>query len=554
VSARTDTSRNLTEGSLYKPLMLLSLPIVASQLMQVAYNLVNTYWVGHIGPDAIAAVSFAFPLVFLLISLGSGFAIAGTALVAQHRGADQQRQVDHVAGQTITFTALASAALGVVGWILSPWLVSLIGATPGSTIHLWAVQYTRVTFAGVFAMYGFFVFQALLRGWGDTRTPMYLMGFGVLLNAILDPFLIYGFTDNQLLQLLGLPGLQTTLFHLTGFAGFGVEGAAFATLVSRGVAAAVGLGLLFSGRVGIHLSRRNVIPDPTAIAKIVRVGLPASVDQSTRALGMTVVTALVATSGPTAVAAYGIGIRLNSLVFLPAIGLAQGTSTAVGQNLGAGKPERSRKAVLYAAGTLAVVLAFASVVAWFEAGPIVGIFVGAGADRANVIADGVQFLRIIGPTFLFLGVFRVTTSAFRGSGHTTTAMAFTILSLWVFRLPPAYALLAWFGLGASGVWYAIAFSNVLTAVLTFLWFRRGTWASAVIEDERGDPGGGPGPETATTAGAAGEGGTETPAGPTEPEAGETGPAETERSTAGEPETAGTGRTTAGETATGPDRD
>jgi len=472
---------DLVHGDLYKPLMVLSLPIVASQLMQVAYNLVNTYWVGHIGPNAVAAVSFAFPLVFLLISLGSGFAIAGTALVAQYKGAGNQAQVDHVAGQTITFAAVSSVVLGVVGWWLSPWLVTLIGAPPGSDVHLWALQYARVTFVGVFALFGFFMFQALLRGWGDTRTPMYLMAFGVAFNALLDPFLIYGFTDNQLLQLLGLTGLQASLFHLTGFAGLGVEGAAVATLVSRGAGAIIGMGLLFSGRVGIHLALDDVLPDLETLAQIVRIGGPASVDQSTRALGITVLTAIVGLVGPTAVAAFGIGNRLNSLVFLPSIGLAQGTSTAVGQNLGAGQPERSRRAVLYAGGTLVVVLGLLSVVAWVYAEPIVGVFVGPGANRAEVVRIGAQYLRIIGPTFLFLGAFRVTASAFRGSGHTATAMAFTILSLWVFRLPPAYALLAWFGLGTNGIWYAIAFSNVATAVVAFAWFLRGTWATAVID-------------------------------------------------------------------------
>ena len=479
---------DLVNGKLYRPLMVLSLPIVASQLMQVAYNLVNTYWVGHIGPSAVAAVSFAFPIVFLLISLGSGFAIAGTALVAQHKGAGNQERVNHVAGQTITFTVLSSVGLAVVGWFLAPWLVTLIGATPGSNVHLWAVQYTRITFVGVFAMFGFFMFQALLRGWGDTRTPMYLMAFGVVFNALLDPFLIYGFTNNQLFELLGMTGLSATIFHLTGFTGLGVEGAAVATLVSRGVGAVIGMALLFSGRVGIHLTVAEMLPDPTTIRKIVRIGAPASIDQSTRALGITVLTAIVAIAGPTAVAAFGIGNRLNSLVFLPSIGLAQGTSTAVGQNLGAGKPERSKKSVFYAGGTLAVVLALLSVVAWLYAEPIVGVFVGPGVDRAEVIRIGAQYLRIIGPFFLFLGVFRVTASAFRGSGHTTTAMAFTILSLWVFRLPPAYALLSWFHLGTNGVWYAIAFSNVATAVVAFLWFLRGTWAEAVIDDERAPDG------------------------------------------------------------------
>ncbi len=471
---------NLTEGDLFKPLLLLSAPIVASQLMQVVYNLADTFWVGQIGSGAVSAVSYAFPLVFLLISLGTGFSIAGTALVSQNKGAGNHERVNHVAGQTITFTMLSSLVLAVIGYFAAPTLVSLIGATPGSQVYRWTVEFTQTTFLGVFFMFGFFMFQALLRGWGDTKTPMYLMAFGVTLNIILDPFFVYGFTNNLLLETLGLGGLQTALFNATGFTGFGVQGAAIATVLSRGVGAVIGLAILFSGRVGIHLSRDDVIPEPETVRKIIRIGGPASIDMSMRALGITFLTAIVAMAGNPAVAAFGIGNRLNSLVFLPSIGLAQGTTTVVGQNLGANKPERSERAVYYASATLAVVLVCVSIVAFHFAEPLVGVFVGDSKNRAAVVRIGAQYLRIIGPTFLFLGVFRVVTSAFRGAGDTTTAMVFTILSLWVFRIPVAYYLLQ-NGMGAKGVWYAIAFSNTVTAILAFLWFRRGTWKSSEVE-------------------------------------------------------------------------
>jgi Na+-driven multidrug efflux pump len=311
------------------------------------------------------------------------------------------------------------------------------------------------------------------------------------LNVVLDPFFIYGFTDNRLFQLLGVSGLGDALYALTGFGGFGVQGAAIATVLSRGIGAVIGLAVLFTGRVGIHVTPADLRLRAGTVREIVAIGGPASIDQSTRALGQTVLTAVVSLAGPTAVAAFGIGNRLNSLVFLPSIGLAQGTTTAVGQNLGAGRAERSERAVYYSSGLIVAALAAVSVLAWVFAEPVVSLFVGEGTDRAAVVELGVSYLRIIGPTFLFLGVFRVVASAFRGSGNTRTAMGFTVLSLWVFRVPPAYLLsvgttvtlgglsLSVPALGATGVWYAIALSNVATAVLAFLWFRRGTWKEAV---------------------------------------------------------------------------
>jgi putative MATE family efflux protein len=480
---------DLTDGELLKPLLVLSLPIVASQLMQVAYNLADTFWVGQLGQAPVSALSYSWPIVFLVISVAGGFSVAGTTLVSQNKGAGNHDRVNHVAGQTIAFVVLCSAALSVVGFFAAPFLVELIGAAPGTREYALAVEYTRTILLGVFFVFGFFMFQALLRGWGDTTTPMYLMFFGVTLNVLADPFLVLGFQNNLLFEVLGLHGLQQNLYAATGFAGFGVQGAAVATVVSRGIAAVVGMAFLFSGRLGIQLSWTDLRLKLATVRKIVDIGAPASIDQSTRALGITVLTAIVALAGDDAVAAFGIGNRLNSLVFLPAIGLAQGTATVVGQNLGAEQAERAEKAVYYACGIIAVALAGVAAVAFTFAEPIVAVFI---PGEQNVIDIGVQYLTIIAPSFLFLGVFRIVASAFRGSGNTRTAMLFTVLSLWVFRLPPAYILLQYYDMGAAGVFWATAFSNVAVATVAFLWFTRGTWKESVVDGAAAGPGPGPG--------------------------------------------------------------
>ncbi|SIR04903.1 putative efflux protein, MATE family [Haladaptatus litoreus] len=474
---------NLTDGELLKPLLVLSFPIVLSQLMQVAYNLADTFWVGRLGQDAVSALSFSWPLVFLMISVGGGFTVAGTVLVAQNKGAGNHDRVDHIAGQTIAFVTAIAVAFSILGWFLTPTLLSLIGTTPGTQVHAYSVEYTRTIFLGVFFMFGFFIFQALLRGWGDTKTPMYLMAFGVVINVVLDPFFILGFQDNPLFGYIGMRGLEATLFDATGFTGFGVQGAAFATVLSRGVGAVVGFALLFSGRVGIHLSLDDLRLRAESVKKIVQIGGPTSVEQSTRALGITAMTALVALAGTDAVAAFGIGNRLTSLVFLPALGLAQGTETVVGQNLGAEKIERAKRAVYLATGIIMAVLAVVGTVAYIFAEPITSIFI-TGEGSANVIEIGGEYLRIVGPTFIGIGVFRIISGGFRGSGSTRVAMVLSILSLWVFRLPPAYALVEWYDMGSTGIWYGIALSNVLTAIVAAAWFLRGTWTDSVVESSK----------------------------------------------------------------------
>ncbi|MFC4357484.1 MATE family efflux transporter [Halobium salinum] len=487
----------LTEGKLLKPMLVLAVPIVLSQMMQVAYNLADTFWVGRVGREAVAALSFSWPLVFLMISVGGGFTVAGTVLVAQNKGAGNDERVDHVAGQTIAFVTVVGVAFSILGWFLAPTLLPLIGTTPGTVVHELSVEYTRTIFLGVFFMFGFFIFQALLRGWGDTKTPMYLMALGVVINVVLDPFLILGFEGNPLFSLVGLGGLQSSLLAATGFTGMGVQGAAVATVVSRGIGAAVGFFLLFSGRVGIELTLDDLLLKRETVERIVQIGAPSSVEMSMRALGVTAMTALVAYAAVSVsdvgagapakdavVAAFGIGSRLTSLVFLPAIGLSQATETVVGQNLGAEKPERSKRGVFYGVGMLALGLSVVSVVFYVFAEPIVSVFI-TGGDAAAVVAVGVEYLHIIAPTFVFMGAFNVVNGGFRGSGSTRTAMAFSILSLWLFRIPPAFLLVEFFGWGPEAVWYAIAFSNVATLVVAGAWFLRGTWTEGVVDVTRG---------------------------------------------------------------------
>ena len=476
---------NVTDGALIKPLLVLSLPIVLTNMLQVAYNLADTYWVGRLGQDAVSALSFSWAIVFLLITLAAGFTVAGTVLVAQNKGAGNLDRISEVAGQTIAFVVGLSVIFSIVGYVLAPWLLQLIGAAPGTEVFRLSLDYTRTMFLGIPFVFAFFIFQSLLQGWGDTKTPLYLMLLGVVLNVIIDPFLILGFRDNLLFEVAGLTGLQASLFEATGFAGLGVQGAAVATIASRGVGAVVAIGLLLSGRVGIHLAPRDFLPTRRTVRKIVRIGAPASIEMSTQSLGVTVVTALVALASAEAVAAFGIGTRVTSLVVLPALGLARGTETVVGQNLGARQPDRAKRAVFASAGLVAVVLLAVSVAVYLQAAAIVSIFI-TGEDAATVVATGADYLRIVGATYVFLGVFYVIQGAYRGSGSTRLAMVFGVVGLILLRIPPAYALLTWFDMGATGVWYGIAGANVLMVAVSGAYFLRGTWTDGVIEHELPD--------------------------------------------------------------------
>lgn len=476
-----DRSVNVTDGALVKPLIILSLPIVLTNLLQVGYNLADTFWVGRLGQPAVAALSFSWAIVFLVISLSLGFSVAGTVLVAQHKGAGNLDRVGHVAGQTLSLVVLVSLVFSVVGYLLAPWLLQVVGAVPGTEEFEMAVTYTRTMFIGIPFIFSFFIFQSLLQGWGDTRTPLYLMAFGVALNVIVDPFFILGFQDNALFAWFGLQSLESTLFELTGFTGFGVQGAAFATILARGVGAAIGIWLLLSGRVGIELARSDFLPELETIRKIFRIGAPASIEITTKALSVTILTALVAIAGAEAVAAYGIGSRVTSMVVLPALGVARGVETVVGQNLGANQIDRAKRGVAAAIGLVTGTFALFGLGVYLFAELLISVFI-TGMGAATVVGIGAEYLQIVAASYVFLAIFYVIQGGFRGSGSTRLAMVFAFIGFIVLRSLFAYVLAVPLGWGATGIWYGEAISNVLMAILAAAYFLRGTWTDRIVAD------------------------------------------------------------------------
>ncbi|WP_336136555.1 MATE family efflux transporter [Natronomonas amylolytica] len=479
-----DRSVNVTDGDLFKPLLVLSAPIIGSQVLQVAYNLADTFWVGQLGADAVAALSYSWAIVFLMVSVGGGLTTAGTVLVSQHKGAGDFRQSHHVAGQTVSFVTLVAVAFAAAGYVAAPYLLALIGATPGTDPHTFATDYTRVIFLGVVFMFWFFIFDALMRGWGDTRTPLYLMAGSATLNVVLDPFFILGFVDNPLFAWTGTEALQAQLFSLTGFEGFGVMGAAIATVIARFFPAGIGMYLLLFGDVGLSPEPSDFILKVDTVKKILDIGAPTGAEQGLRSGGIAAMTAIIALAGDDAVAAYGIVNRLASLLFLPALGFARGTETVVGQNLGARQPDRAKRAVLLASATVAGVFLVVVALAYPFAESITGVFLPPGeAASETVIEYGAAYIRIAGPAYVFLGVFQITLGGFRGSGSTRTAMLLSVQELWVFRIPLSFVFITVLGWGVIGVWYAVAFSFVVSALTTGAWFLRGDWTDNVVDPE-----------------------------------------------------------------------
>ncbi|MFC6771386.1 MATE family efflux transporter [Halorubrum pallidum] len=491
MSGESISTESITEGSLVGPLFRLAWPIVMIQLLQVTYNVVDTLYLGRLSADAVGAISLAFPLIFLLIAVAGGFTTAGAILVAQYTGADGDQSAGLVAGQTMVTVSVLSVFIGVGGYLYTRPALELLPSDPetAAAVIPLAADYMEVIFAGIPLMFGFFVFSALMRGYGDTRTPMAVMVVSVFLNVLLDPFLIFGFADNPLFQwlasvpivsLLDPMTIQASVLAATGFTGLGIEGAAIATIFSRGVATAIGVWVLFATDLGPTVDLAHLRPDTEFIGDIFRLGLPSSVEQTTSALAMITLTAMIVTFSPPVVAAYGLGNRLISLVFLPAMGLGRAIDTMVGQNLGADRADRAARAVKLAAGTGAGVMLLVAVVAVAFTEPIVGVFLGDVPDAPATVSYAVEYVRIRSVEFAFIGVSQVILGAFRGAGNTKTAMVISILTLWIGRVASVAYLVFVAGWDETGVWVGMAIGNVLGAAVGVAWFARGTWTERYI--------------------------------------------------------------------------
>ncbi len=451
---------DILTGNIFKTAFKLSWPVMLSHAFQTFYNMTDAYWLGKIGPEAVSAPSVSWPIMFLLISISAGFGIAGLSLVSQYVGADRLKEAEKVSGQLFIIFIFSSATIAVIGFFSSRLILRLMNV-PEAVLSV-AVNYLRITFLGVPFMFLSFGFQALLRGYGDTRTPMVLSISSALLDAASDPFFIFGW--------LGLPAM-------------GASGAALTTVITRGLAGLVGTYLLFSGRVALHLRLRDLVPDLDLIRKILRIGLPSSIGQSGTALGFTVITSLVATEDRVLggmgylLSAYGIGSRISSVVQIVIMGGTTALSTMVGQNIGAENNERVNEIVKQLFGMFIGISVLEVLIIFIFRVPIYQFFI----NDPNVISLGATYMTYFVPFFPFFTIFQLSMSVLQAAGKTRITMILSLIRLWGMRILLAYILYYLLGMGSLGIWLGLGIGNLTAAAVALVYLRRGNWIERIID-------------------------------------------------------------------------
>jgi len=439
--------------SLYKVIITLSLPIMINNLIQTFYNLADGVWVSKIGSTEFAATAFVWPVNFLFISLGIGLSIAGTSILSQLIGAEKYKEANKYASQIIVISLIGAIIFSIIGYIISPYAIKLMGAT--GNLAKFSNIYLRITFLDMPFMFLFFNFNSIMNSQGNMLTPTILSGISAILNVVLDPIFIFTFD-------------------------MGVAGAAIATLLSKALLAFAGLYILMKKSTMIKPDFKSFKFDKEIIRKVIKVAIPSSIGQSGSALGFMVLNSFIASYGTATIAAFAMVNRITSLIMQPAMGVGAALTSIVGQNLGSGQIERVKEAFKK---SLKLTISFSVVgcillIIWDN--PIVEFFMQS-KDDMSVISQGVTYLQYISISMPLMGIFSVLQGVFQGSGHTKYSMAMEVGRLWFVRLPMILMFKYFTTIGEVGIWFSMSFSNVIVCLFGYWIYRRGKWERRVIK-------------------------------------------------------------------------
>lgn len=446
-------NRDLTTGSIYRSIWVLALPMMIGNFLHTAFNVVDMIFIGKLGPEAIAAVSLCGMILMLIITLLVGIGIGTTAIVARHIGAKDYAKANEVALQSILLGTLVTLSITVAGYFLSETLLKLFGAET-SVVQLGTV-YLRITFLGSITMFILFGGAAILRGAGDAHTPMFILIFSTLINIVADPLLIFGIGP--------FPRLE-------------IAGAAIASVIARGVGMFITLFILIKGYSLIQITFKDLKLKFDVMWRIIRLAVPGSIQMGIRSVSGLILMRIVAFYGTYALAALGIGLRINMIVMMPGFGLGAAVATLVGQNLGAKQPQRAEKSAWISLGIYEVIMICTGSIFYLFAPKIISVF----NTNPNVLYQGASFLHIVTLSYVFLAMAIVLQQALNGAGDTLSPMVITGIAVLGLRIPLAMVLPRLFALSTSGIWLAVALSTALEGSVVAFWFRSGRWKKKKI--------------------------------------------------------------------------
>lgn len=443
-----------TQGSIRHAIVLLAIPMILELSLESVFAVVDMFFVGKLGENAIATVGLTESVVTIVYSIAIGLSTAATAMVARRIGEKNEDEAAHAGMQTMILSLIVTIVLSAIGVVFAPDILQIMGAAP-EVVKEGAV-FTRIMLGGSVVIILLFLINGIFRGAGNAAIAMRSLWLASICNIFLCPLLIYGLGP--------IPSL-------------GLKGAAIATTIGRGIGVAYQCYHLLKGSSSIHIKARHFKFDWPLMKTLVGIAWPATFQFLIASGSWIVLAALVAKTGGTAASAgYQVAIRNVVFFILPAWGLSNAAATLVGQNLGAKQPERAEKSVLLTAKYNAIFMTGVMLLFIFFAGPIISVF----TKDPEVHQTGTLALRIIGCGYVFYGVGMVMVNALNGAGDTKTPTLINLFGFWAFQIPFAFLLAKWLNMGAVGSFIAIPVAETLIAIAAYILFKKGKWKTVVV--------------------------------------------------------------------------
>lgn len=448
------TSRDFTQGSILAALIILSIPMILEMSMEALFAIVDTFFVAKLGAEAVAVVGLTESILALIYAVGVGLSIGATATVARRVGEKDFDGAARTATHAVYLGVIVSLVMGAAGVILAPTILGLLRAEP-SVIEL-GTPFMRIMLGTNIVIVFLFLLNGIFRGAGDAAIALRVLIIANGLNILFCPLFIFG---------------------IGPFPELGVTGAAVATVCGRGAGVVFAAWALFGRKNGrLHVHREHWTFDPKLLWSLLSLSGTAIAQFLVATASWSGLVTILAGFGTVALAGYQIGLRVILFVILPAVGLANAAATLVGQNLGAGKPERAERSVWIAGGINAALLGLVGLLFVLFSDQVISIF----TTDPEVSKYGRECLRIVGYGYAFYGLGMVMESSFNGAGDTWTPTYLNFIVFWLFEIPLAYVLSTYYGWGPQGVFWAITLAFSLLAVSAALLFKRGKWKLKVV--------------------------------------------------------------------------
>lgn len=445
--------KNFTSGNINKAIFMLSVPMILEMVMESLFAVADVFFVSKIGVNAVATVGLTESVLTIIYSIAIGLSMAATAMVARRIGEKKNKEAADTAVQSIIIVIAISTLLSLSGIFFASDILALMGASEALISE--GVGYTRLMLVGNFNIMLLFLINGIFRGAGDASLAMRSLWLANILNILLDPLFIFG---------------------LGPVPAFGVEGAAIATNIGRSVGVAYQCYFLWKGSSVIRIKRENFIMKWNIIWKLIRISLGGMGQFLIGSASWIFLVRIISIFGSDALAGYTIAIRVVIFTILPSWGLSNAAATLVGQNLGAGQPERAEQSVWKAAKYNMIFLASVSVIFFIMAESIIRLF----TPEPQVIYYGRLCLQYVCLGYIFYAYGMVISQSFNGAGDTKTPTIINLICFWLMQIPLAYILSVWLNLGPQGAFMAIAISESCLALISIYIFRKGKWKTIKV--------------------------------------------------------------------------